>query len=114
MDLREMGWHGIDWIDLAQGNYQWGALMSTVMNFRGPQNTGKFLSSCTIGNSMNEWDWKGWRYDMCMVLTCCDVMLTGYRAGRAEPTADWQRYGSRQQLSRDTAQRHTRNLQLWV
>jgi hypothetical protein len=49
MDLREIGWSGIDWIDLAQNRDQWRALVSTVMNFQVPLNVGKFLSSCTIG-----------------------------------------------------------------
>jgi hypothetical protein len=34
MDLREMVWGGVDWIDLAQDRDQWRALVSTVMNFR--------------------------------------------------------------------------------
>jgi hypothetical protein len=32
MDLREMGWGGMDWIDVVQDRDQWGALVSTVMN----------------------------------------------------------------------------------
>jgi hypothetical protein len=36
MDLREIGWYGIDWIDLAQDRHQWRALVSTVMNLRVP------------------------------------------------------------------------------
>jgi hypothetical protein len=32
MDLREIGFDGIDWIDLAQGRYQWKVLVNTVMN----------------------------------------------------------------------------------
>jgi hypothetical protein len=36
MDLREIGWNGIDWIDLAQDRDQWRALMNTVMNLRVP------------------------------------------------------------------------------
>jgi hypothetical protein len=34
--LREIGWGGMDWIDLAQDRDQWRALVNTVMNFRGP------------------------------------------------------------------------------
>jgi hypothetical protein len=34
MDLREIGWDGIDWIDLAQDRNQWRALVNTVMNLR--------------------------------------------------------------------------------
>jgi hypothetical protein len=34
IDLREIGWNGVDWIDLAQDRNQWRALMNTVMNFR--------------------------------------------------------------------------------
>jgi hypothetical protein len=34
MDLREIGWVGIDWIDLAQDSDQWRALVNAVMNLR--------------------------------------------------------------------------------
>jgi hypothetical protein len=34
MDLREIGWYGMDWIDLAQYRDQWRALVNTVMNLR--------------------------------------------------------------------------------
>jgi hypothetical protein len=30
MDLREIGWDGMDWIDLAHDMDQWRALVSTV------------------------------------------------------------------------------------
>jgi hypothetical protein len=36
MDLREIGWGGMDWIDLAQDRKQWRALVNTVMNLRVP------------------------------------------------------------------------------
>jgi hypothetical protein len=36
MDLREIGWSGMDWIDLAQDRDQWRDLMNTVLNFRVP------------------------------------------------------------------------------
>jgi hypothetical protein len=36
MDLREVGWDGMDWIDLAQDSDQWRALVNTLMNFRVP------------------------------------------------------------------------------
>jgi hypothetical protein len=36
MDLREIVWGGMDWIDLAQGRDQWKALANTVMNLRVP------------------------------------------------------------------------------
>jgi hypothetical protein len=36
MDLREMVWDGMDWIDLAQDRDQWRALVKTVMNLRVP------------------------------------------------------------------------------
>jgi hypothetical protein len=36
MDLREIGWDDVDWIDLAQDRDQWRALVSTVMNLRVP------------------------------------------------------------------------------
>jgi hypothetical protein len=36
MDLREIGWDGMDWIDLAEDRDQWKALVNTVMNLRVP------------------------------------------------------------------------------
>jgi hypothetical protein len=32
MDLREVGWDVMDWIDLAQDKDQWRARVKTVMN----------------------------------------------------------------------------------
>jgi hypothetical protein len=32
MDLREVGWGGIDWIDLAENRDRWRTLVNTVMN----------------------------------------------------------------------------------
>jgi hypothetical protein len=49
IDLREIGWGGMDWIDLAQDRDQWRTLVNTVMNLQVPQNVGKFLSGCTTG-----------------------------------------------------------------
>jgi hypothetical protein len=36
MGLREIGWDGMDWIDLAQDRDQWRTLVNTVMNLRVP------------------------------------------------------------------------------
>jgi hypothetical protein len=36
MDLREIGWDGMDWIDLAQDRDQLRALVKAVMNLRVP------------------------------------------------------------------------------
>jgi hypothetical protein len=36
MDLQEVGWVGMDWIELAQGRHKWRALVSAIMNIRVP------------------------------------------------------------------------------
>jgi hypothetical protein len=34
MDLREIGWDGVDWIDRAQDRDQWRAFVNVVLNLR--------------------------------------------------------------------------------
>jgi hypothetical protein len=36
MDLQELGWGDIDWIDVAQNTERWRELVKEVMNFRIP------------------------------------------------------------------------------
>jgi hypothetical protein len=42
MDLREIGWDGVGWIELAQDRVQWRALVNTVMNLPVPKNCWEF------------------------------------------------------------------------
>jgi hypothetical protein len=45
MDLREVGWGGIDWVHLAQDRDHWRPLANRLMNLRFPYNVGNFLGS---------------------------------------------------------------------
>jgi hypothetical protein len=36
MDLREIRWDGVDWIDMAEDRDQWMALVNTVLSLRVP------------------------------------------------------------------------------
>jgi hypothetical protein len=36
MDLKEIGWDGMEWINVAQDRDQWRALVNAVMNLRVP------------------------------------------------------------------------------
>jgi hypothetical protein len=45
MDLQEVAWKNIDWIDMAQYKDKWRAIVNAVMNIRLPQNAGNFLTS---------------------------------------------------------------------
>jgi hypothetical protein len=51
IDLRDIGWDGVDWIDIAQDRDQWKDLVIKVLNLRVPLNARKFLRDCKIGGS---------------------------------------------------------------
>jgi hypothetical protein len=50
MNLREIGWGSVDWIQLAQDRERWRVLVNTVMNLRvlAPRSYGK---ACIDGGS---------------------------------------------------------------
>jgi hypothetical protein len=45
MDLREIEWVDVDWINLTQDRDQWWALLNMVMNLWVPEKAGNFLTS---------------------------------------------------------------------
>jgi hypothetical protein len=47
MDLGEVGWGDVDWIDLAQDRNRWRAVVNSVLNLRVPRNAGKLSSGLT-------------------------------------------------------------------
>jgi hypothetical protein len=49
MNLREVGWSDMNWIDLVQERVHWRSLVNTVMNTQVHHNVVKFLNSCTSG-----------------------------------------------------------------
>jgi len=36
MDLQEVGWGGMDWLELAEGRDRWWVLVNVVLNVRVP------------------------------------------------------------------------------
>jgi hypothetical protein len=49
MDLWEVEWCDVDWIDLAQDRNRWRAPVNSVLNLRVLWNAGKLSSGCTTG-----------------------------------------------------------------
>jgi hypothetical protein len=45
MDLRKIGWEGVDWIHLAQDRDHWWTLVNTVMSLQVPKKARNFLTS---------------------------------------------------------------------
>jgi hypothetical protein len=45
IDLQDMGWRGMDWIDLAWNRGRWWDLVIAVINLHVPYNAGNFLTS---------------------------------------------------------------------
>ena len=43
MDVQEVGWGDMEWLDLAQDRDRWRALVKVVMNLRGSAKCGEFL-----------------------------------------------------------------------
>jgi hypothetical protein len=45
MDLNEMGWKVVDWINVIQSRKLWRTVVNTVMHLRVPRKAGKTLAS---------------------------------------------------------------------
>ena len=45
LDLQELAWVGMGWIDLAQDRDRWRSHVIAVMNLQGPLNAENFLAS---------------------------------------------------------------------
>jgi hypothetical protein len=50
MDLRKIGWKGMDWMQLAQDRDQWRSFVNMVMNLRVPYKTG---SDSSVGIALD-------------------------------------------------------------
>ena len=44
MDLQDVGWGGMDWIDLVPSSDWWQVIVNALMNLRAPLNVGNFLT----------------------------------------------------------------------
>ena len=42
---QEIGWNGVDWIDLARDKGKWQVFVKTITIFCVPHNAGKFLTA---------------------------------------------------------------------
>jgi hypothetical protein len=68
MDLGEVGWGDVNWIDLAKDRNRWRALVNSVLNLRVPRNAGKLsrgLTSSVLSSSAQLY-----RVSYIFVLTC--------------------------------------------
>jgi hypothetical protein len=45
MDIKELGCEDVEWIHLAQGRFQWRAVVNTAMKLPVPQKAGSLLTS---------------------------------------------------------------------
>ena len=44
MDLQEVGFDGVDWVDVAQDMGRWRAVVNAIISLRVVQNAGNFLT----------------------------------------------------------------------
>jgi hypothetical protein len=77
-NLREIGWGGMDWIDMDHDGNRWKALVNMVMNLWVPEDVGKFLNSCAAGSFSRKTRLHELAIMKCKIFCCFVYVATDY------------------------------------